>query len=268
MMSQNIEQIYVANPITTNVSTDLMYFGQSPYGPSDDAAMTFANFSAQFVPFAGGATAGKILRSNGTDWVASTSTFADTYAASTLLYASGTNTVAGLATANGAVLVTSNTGVPVYSSTMTNGQLIIGSTGATPVSASLTAGIGVSISTGAGSITINATGAGLAFVSVAGTIQTAVANTTYALNNAGATTVTLPTTASSTLGDTIKIKGASAAPWIIQANTGQVISFGSVSSTAAGTATSAAGTNSMQLMYIASNLWSVDWALSSGIILA
>jgi len=47
-MSKNIDQIYIANPITSNASTDLMYFGQSPYGVGDDAAMTYANFSAQF----------------------------------------------------------------------------------------------------------------------------------------------------------------------------------------------------------------------------
>lgn len=47
-MSKNIDQVYIANPITTNASTDLMYFGQSPYGVGNDAAMTYANFSAQF----------------------------------------------------------------------------------------------------------------------------------------------------------------------------------------------------------------------------
>lgn len=49
-MAKNIHQIFVANPITTNAPTDLMYFGQSPYtSGADDAAMTFANFSAQFL---------------------------------------------------------------------------------------------------------------------------------------------------------------------------------------------------------------------------
>jgi hypothetical protein len=49
-MSKNIHQIFLANPITTNASTDLMYFGQSPYtSGADDAAMTFSNFSAQFI---------------------------------------------------------------------------------------------------------------------------------------------------------------------------------------------------------------------------
>lgn len=49
-MSKNIHQIYVTNPITSNAGTDLMYFGQSPYGAGDDAAMTYANFSMQFAP--------------------------------------------------------------------------------------------------------------------------------------------------------------------------------------------------------------------------
>lgn len=47
-MSQNINQVFMTNPITSNASTDLMYFGQSPYGALNDAAMTYANFSAQF----------------------------------------------------------------------------------------------------------------------------------------------------------------------------------------------------------------------------
>lgn len=57
-------------------------------------------------------TAGKILRSDGTNIVGSTSTFADTYTASNLLYSNGANTVTGLATANNGVLVTNGSGVP------------------------------------------------------------------------------------------------------------------------------------------------------------
>ena len=48
-MSKNIDQVFIANPITSNAGTDLMYFGQSPYGAGNDAAMTFTNFSNQFV---------------------------------------------------------------------------------------------------------------------------------------------------------------------------------------------------------------------------
>jgi len=57
-------------------------------------------------------SSGTILRANGTNWVASTATFADTYTASNLLYSNGSNTVTGLATANNGTLVTSSTGVP------------------------------------------------------------------------------------------------------------------------------------------------------------
>ncbi len=47
-MSRTLEQIYIANPITTNASTDLIYFSQSPYTPGHDAGMTYADFAAQF----------------------------------------------------------------------------------------------------------------------------------------------------------------------------------------------------------------------------
>jgi hypothetical protein len=47
-MSKNIKQVFDTNPITSNAATDLMYFGQSPYGIGDDAAMEFSDFAAQF----------------------------------------------------------------------------------------------------------------------------------------------------------------------------------------------------------------------------
>jgi len=47
-MSKNINQVYTANPITSNLSADLMYFGRSPYGLTDDTAMLYSNFAAQF----------------------------------------------------------------------------------------------------------------------------------------------------------------------------------------------------------------------------
>lgn len=62
---------------------------------------------------AGTATANKHLQSGATaapTWT--TSTYADTYAASTMLYANGANTVQGLATANNAALYTNASGVP------------------------------------------------------------------------------------------------------------------------------------------------------------
>lgn len=54
----------------------------------------------------------RILRSDGTNWVETTSTFADIYAASSILFSNIANNITGLPTANNGVLVTSNTGVP------------------------------------------------------------------------------------------------------------------------------------------------------------
>lgn len=61
---------------------------------------------------------GTLLRANGTNWAASTATFANTYGASELLYSNGANTVVGLTTANNGVLITSAGGVPSISSTL------------------------------------------------------------------------------------------------------------------------------------------------------
>lgn len=69
-------------------------------------------------------SAGTILRSNGTNWVNSTSTFADTYTASNLLYSNGANTVTGLATGNNGILVTNGSGVPSIGNTI-SGQMAI-----------------------------------------------------------------------------------------------------------------------------------------------
>ncbi|HEY3526891.1 MAG TPA: hypothetical protein VGK47_11880 [Nitrososphaeraceae archaeon] len=74
-------------------------------------------WSTPTYPSASG-TSGKILRSDGTNNVYSTSTFADTYSVSTILYASSANTISGLATANSGILITSGAGVPSISSTL------------------------------------------------------------------------------------------------------------------------------------------------------
>ena len=65
-------------------------------------------------------SAGKIQRSTGTAPAWTTATFADTYAASSLLYSNGANAVQGLATANSSVLVTDGSGVPSLSTTLPN----------------------------------------------------------------------------------------------------------------------------------------------------
>jgi hypothetical protein len=145
-------------------------------------ASTTPSWSTPTYPSASG-SAGKILRSNGTNNVYSTSTFADTYAASTLLYSNGANTVTGLATSNKSVLTTGATGVPVLTAIATDGQIIIGSTAGAPSAATLTAGSGVTITNAGNSITIAATGSG-------GTV-TSVSGTANQINSTGGTTPVL-----------------------------------------------------------------------------
>lgn len=60
MASENIFEVYTANPITSNADTDLLYVGQFPYGSGNDAAITFANFAAQF---GGGVTSTQVQQS-------------------------------------------------------------------------------------------------------------------------------------------------------------------------------------------------------------
>lgn len=80
-------------------------------------AATGLAYSTPTYPSASG-SAGKILRSDGTNNVYTTSTFADTYTASNLLYSNGANTVTGLATANNGILTTDGSGVPSISNTV------------------------------------------------------------------------------------------------------------------------------------------------------
>lgn len=59
-------------------------------------------------------TAGGILRSDGTNFAASTATYPNTTTINQILFSSAANTITGLATANTAALVTNSTGVPSF----------------------------------------------------------------------------------------------------------------------------------------------------------
>ena len=222
-------------------------------------------WSTPTYPSASG-TSGTILRSNGTNNVYTTSTFADTYAVSTLLYASGSNAVSGLATTNRAALGTSATGVPQWLA-LTDGQLVIGSSAGAPAAANLTAGTGVSISNGSNSITINAGGGGMSWTTTAGTTQAAAVNNGYVSGNAAQTTFTLPATAA--VGDHVALEGLGAGGWILTANTGQTIKIGTSTTSSAGTLTSAAGSDNVYVICIVQNTtWRVISTNSAGLTVA
>lgn len=146
---------------------------------------------------------GTLLRANGTNYVASTATFADTYAASTLLYSNGANAVVGLATANNGVLITSNAGVPSWlANSGTPGYVLTANSGAPP--------------------SWQAASGGSSWVNQTTATVTMATNTGYTAN-AGATliTFTLPTT--SAIGDFIEIVGAGSGLWTIAQAAGQQI---------------------------------------------
>jgi len=178
----------------------------------------------------------------------------------------GTAVVAGGGTGatsfniNGAVFSnTTGTGA-LSAATLTSGQLLIGGT-TTPAAATLTAGAGVSIANGNNSITISATGGGLAWVDVTGTTQTMAINTGYLADNGALVTLTLPATAAQF--SVITVKGFGAGGWLIAQNAGQQIIFGS-SSTTAGAGGSLASTNANDGLTMvavvggASTIWSVQ----------
>src|SRR3989304_2428510 len=87
-----------------------------------------------FRPLGGRAGQFPQLSGAGVPAASSTATSPAATTVSQILYSSATNTVAGLATANSAALVTSSTGVPSLAA-MPSGQLIVGNTRGTPTRA-------------------------------------------------------------------------------------------------------------------------------------
>ncbi len=201
-----------------------------------------------------------ILSGSSTTPAWSTATYLPTLTANELVYASSSNVMAQLATANSAALVTNSSGVPAFSSTMTNGQLIIGSTGATPTAATITAGSGISVTNGAASITIAST-SGVAWASIAGTTQTAAVNHGYVVSNAGQTTVTLPTTAA--LGSIVEVAGFGAGGWVLAPGAGQSINLGEDNATTS--ITSANANDAIRVVcVVADTTWSMLSSVSAG----
>jgi hypothetical protein len=208
----------------------------------------------------GTATANQVLLSGATATPAwSTATYPATTTINQLLYSSSANVIAGLATANSAMLFTTSAGVPGWTGPATNGQLLIGSTGASPTLATLTAGTNIGITNAAGGITINATGAAsFAWTDVTGTSQAMVANNGYIADNAGLVTLTLPTTAAQ--GTLISICGNGAGGWKVAQNASQNIKIGSQTTTT-GVGGSLASTNQYDQLDILCTVANTTWVV-------
>lgn len=246
-----------------SVPVSLAQGGTSKALVADNGAIVYCDADS-FELLAHTTTAGQVLQSGNASapsW--STATYPATTTVSQILYSSATNVVGGITTANSAVLVTNSSGVPAMSGTMTDGQLIIGGTSATPTAAALTAGAGISVTNGTGSITIASTASGLTWANIAGTSQAATVNSGYVVGNAAQTTITLPATAA--LGSVVAIQGKGAAGWILAANLGQTINVGEAPTSTAGSVTSAAANDAIEVVCVTANTtWSMRSAVTSG----
>ncbi len=101
-------------------------------------ATTGLAYSTPTYPSASG-SAGTILRSDGTNNLYTTSTYPNTNAVSTLLYASSANVMAALATANNGTFITSATGVPsILAGPGTTGNILQSNAAAAPSFSSAT----------------------------------------------------------------------------------------------------------------------------------
>ncbi len=198
-------------------------------------------------------TSGQVLTSNGASalptWQTS-STGSGTVNSGTAnqiaYYATSGTAVSGLTGGNNTVLITDNSGVPSMLANGTAGYVLTANSGAPP---SWQAAGG---------------GGGFAWAAVAGTTQSAAVNTGYVIQNSSQTTVTLPATAA--LGSVVAVQGLGSAGWILAANTGQTISFGSTATSSGGSFTSASRYDTIQVVCIVANTtWSVSFAVSAGL---
>lgn len=180
---------------------------------------------------------GQVLQSSGagSDPAFSTATYPSTTTISQILYSSSANVVAGLTTANSATLVTTSTGVPVMSSTMTNGQMIIGSTGATPTTGTITSTGGtITVTTGAGTLNLEVATGGFTWTDATSATQAMAVENGYVTDRGAGVVYTLP--ASAVFGSEIKVVGKLGLATITP-NANQQILIGSASGTVGVTGT-------------------------------
>jgi len=166
------------------------------------------------------------------------------------LFITGTTTVR-------ASMVTDTNGSPILSSSMSDGQLIIGSSAGTPAAANLTQGTYITVTNAANSITIDTIGPVMTTSTITGTTQNALVNVRYITQNISATTITLPATCA--VGDRITIVGGGGAAWVVQANTGQTVTFSTSSTSTGGTMTAKHSKDACTLICTSANtVWIVE----------
>lgn len=141
----------------------------------------------------------------------------------------------GTYTAHG-VLIGEGTSSIVATTPGTNGQVLLGSTGADPAFGTLTTSTGLAFTTGAASLALNVKSGGYN-VNIASAGVPLVAQNSYTVTAAGATSFSLPATAA--VGDTFLVASAlgNTAGWIITQGAGQEIWSGTSHTTNGATGT-------------------------------
>ena len=106
----------------------------------------------------------------------------------------------------------------------------------------------VTINSSTGQLGVGTKSSIIAWNNVTGTSATMVASQGYQANNAGLVTLTMPSVASSTFGDTIRVSGLGAGGWKIQCVATQLIHLGSSATSAAGSLASTNRYDSIDLV--------------------
>jgi hypothetical protein len=154
-VSGTANQVAVANGTTTPVISLIGPYTPATYtahgvligeGTSSIVATT-AGSAGQHLQSGGGAAdpnwttatfpstatgTGTILRADGTNWSATTTTYPNTNAINTIMYASSANILGSITAANNGVLISGTTGVPSWLGAGTTGQILTATTGSPP----------------------------------------------------------------------------------------------------------------------------------------
>jgi len=248
-MSKNINQVFIANPITSNTSTDLMYFGQSPYGAGNDAAMTYANFALQFgAPYTPAALT-EVNDTNVTLTLGGTPATALFHAVSLTLGWTGTlaGTRGGTGVNNGSNTATFAGNLNFANAFTTSGNFAVTQT--------YTNTTNVTFPT---SGTLATTSQVITNVNQTTSSATLAANSRYATNN-GASLVTYTIPAGAAVGDTYIVVGGSSGGWTVAQPASVQCHIGS-SATTSGTGGSLSSSNQydcLTITCVASNVFTV-----------
>lgn len=217
-------------------------------------------------------TAGKVIISDGTNYIASTPTFPNASATSgKFIRSDGTNWIASTPTlptsagTAGKVLMSDATNYvesnPTYPSTSGTARKILVSDGTNNVYSTETwavPGTSGNVLTSDGTNWTSAAPAagGMTWTEVVGASQAATTGNGYICNNAGLVSVTLPGTAA--VGGLVAIQGKGAGGWNLTANTGQTIKYGNQTTSSAGSLASTAQYDAVEVVCITAN---TTWAV-------